>query len=291
MTSLLSGVSPDCIRAWERRYAAITPSRDNGRRVFTDGDVKRLLMLKELSEYGNPISTVAKMNDADLIELCQKLGLKLTLKSPAQDHIQHDPQKSLDYLFVALESFRLEMMIHELHKASEEYNSRDFALQIMSPFLDKIFSMYHQHKFSLNQKKSLLKICNGIILKKISTQSLLDREGNYAIICHFPGEGNEVRSLLSGLILSHHGYQVNPIGLGTDPDLLSEIVKMTSAKVLHLELATEINLAHFVEKLSDWKGEMIISGSQTERMAVHHLPIKLTFLYDCKSLDAKLMAL
>lgn len=63
----LTGLSTQVIRAWERRYEAVVASRSsNGRRVYTNRHVDKLLMLKALTERGTPISAVANLSLDDL---------------------------------------------------------------------------------------------------------------------------------------------------------------------------------------------------------------------------------
>ena len=40
-----SGVKSDLVRAWERRYQAVTPTRTSGgHRIYTDQDIARLVV-------------------------------------------------------------------------------------------------------------------------------------------------------------------------------------------------------------------------------------------------------
>jgi len=60
-----TGLTPATIRAWERRYAAVAPSRsDGGQRVYSDQDVKRLITLRDLTKGGRSISVVADLSNA-----------------------------------------------------------------------------------------------------------------------------------------------------------------------------------------------------------------------------------
>ena len=63
----LTGLSPQLIRAWERRYQAVVTRRSaNGRRVYTPRHVEQLTLLKALTERGTPISAVAGLDLARL---------------------------------------------------------------------------------------------------------------------------------------------------------------------------------------------------------------------------------
>lgn len=62
-----TGLSPDVLRAWERRYAAITPTRTQGsRRLYSDEDIERLALLKRATAAGRSIGQVANIPTQEL---------------------------------------------------------------------------------------------------------------------------------------------------------------------------------------------------------------------------------
>lgn len=65
----LTGISVDRLRAWERRYAVVETRRTESLgRIYTRGDVDRLTMIKQLVDLGNPISSVAHLDDTQLAD-------------------------------------------------------------------------------------------------------------------------------------------------------------------------------------------------------------------------------
>lgn len=70
VVSRRTGLNADTIRAWERRYSAVTPGRsDGGRRLYSDAEIERLLLLRRATDAGRRISDVAELSDAALREL------------------------------------------------------------------------------------------------------------------------------------------------------------------------------------------------------------------------------
>ena len=68
--SLTTGLSAHVLRAWERRYAAVKPSRSaSGRRLYSQEDIDRLVLLKRAVARGNSISQIAGLDDAALTGL------------------------------------------------------------------------------------------------------------------------------------------------------------------------------------------------------------------------------
>jgi DNA-binding transcriptional MerR regulator/methylmalonyl-CoA mutase cobalamin-binding subunit len=75
-----SGLTPHVIRAWERRYRAIAPERSQGKhRLYSEGEIERLAMLKRAVLAGHSIGKIAGLPTEEL----RALIAKETSRSPA----------------------------------------------------------------------------------------------------------------------------------------------------------------------------------------------------------------
>ncbi len=62
-----TGLSPDLLRAWERRYRVVIPSRSaGGQRLYSDADIDRLRLLHRATQAGRSISNVAQLSSESL---------------------------------------------------------------------------------------------------------------------------------------------------------------------------------------------------------------------------------
>ena len=62
-----SGLTPDVIRAWERRYKVVEPGRSGtNRRLYSDADVERLFILARVTRAGRRIGDVAELSTDEL---------------------------------------------------------------------------------------------------------------------------------------------------------------------------------------------------------------------------------
>ena len=61
--SRLTGIAIDTLRAWERRYGAVTPTRDDRGRMYTEADVARLRLLNGAVEQGHSIGRLAGLSN------------------------------------------------------------------------------------------------------------------------------------------------------------------------------------------------------------------------------------
>src|SRR5512140_3303769 len=59
-----TGLSVDVLRAWERRHQVVTPSRTpSGRRLYSDRDIERLVLLYRATLAGRSIGQVAPLGE------------------------------------------------------------------------------------------------------------------------------------------------------------------------------------------------------------------------------------
>ncbi|NNJ95509.1 MAG: MerR family transcriptional regulator [Halobacteria archaeon] len=63
----LTGISPDTLRVWERRYAVVEPLRSaGGGREYTREHIERLQLIKQLVDAGDAIGSIAGLDTATL---------------------------------------------------------------------------------------------------------------------------------------------------------------------------------------------------------------------------------
>ena len=81
-----TGLSADVLRAWEKRYQAVDPSRsEGGQRLYSDDDVDRLALLQRVTALGRNISRVATLRTDELRRLLMEDESALELPAAADD--------------------------------------------------------------------------------------------------------------------------------------------------------------------------------------------------------------
>jgi len=70
IVSRRTGLSAHVIRIWEKRYGAVTPVRtETNRRLYSEDQIERLILLRDITRAGHSISQVAKLPTAELQQL------------------------------------------------------------------------------------------------------------------------------------------------------------------------------------------------------------------------------
>lgn len=63
-----TGLTSHVIRAWERRYGAVTPHRTDGnRRLYSEADIRRLVLLNRVLQTGRSIGQIASLPEEKLL--------------------------------------------------------------------------------------------------------------------------------------------------------------------------------------------------------------------------------
>ena len=73
--SRMAGMSPELLRAWERRHGVVTPQRTTGGyREYSEAEVERLRLLALLASRGYSIGEIAGLK-VDELEAIQSQGV------------------------------------------------------------------------------------------------------------------------------------------------------------------------------------------------------------------------
>jgi DNA-binding transcriptional MerR regulator len=203
----LTGLSPDVLRAWERRYQVVTPLRTaGGTRRYQNPDIDRLRMLKAAVDAGNRISEMAAL-EPDELEQCVR---------PQQNAVEEKLQqvvRSLDRL-----DFEDAERLMSLQLAA--LGAGRFAREFAAPLAREIGIEWRERGLRIASEHmgtALLRSLLGASLRP----SVSSAQSAPVVFCTLPGETHELGLLIAALTTLGAGG--NPIYLG--PDLpISEMV-------------------------------------------------------------------
>ena len=75
----------ETLRVWERRYALVVPGRsETGRRLYSEADIIKISLVKQLTDAGHPVSALAKLSIDALRQRLNAPGSELLSKKPGK---------------------------------------------------------------------------------------------------------------------------------------------------------------------------------------------------------------
>ena len=143
--SLMTGVSIDTLRAWERRYAAVVPERDDRGRIYTDAHVRRIRLLRDATDAGHAIGKVATLDDEQLQVLVANAAASqaAVVAEPVPAVRALAAPISTEALVAALDRFDGVTVETELARAATMLRAPDLLRDVIAPVLVAIGDRWH----------------------------------------------------------------------------------------------------------------------------------------------------
>jgi MerR family transcriptional regulator, light-induced transcriptional regulator len=135
-----SGLTTHVIRAWEKRYGAIGPSRSaTQRRLYTEEEIERLSLLRQLTHGGHSIGTIANLPADRLRELAASHPPVMGTSPPAP--VPAAPPALAAYLssaFQAVTALDARELERVLHAALVQFGRTAVMQQLLVPLIHQI---------------------------------------------------------------------------------------------------------------------------------------------------------
>ncbi|MBN8234708.1 MerR family transcriptional regulator [Halobacillus kuroshimensis] len=211
--SQMLGIQPGTLRAWERRYRMIRPSRNEaGHRLYTDEHIRILKWLMEKVDKGFTISQA--------VSLLESNEEAVTHNEHSENRTQLD--KIGDQLLDSLLSFNENDAQRHLDHAFSLFTPETVAIDIIGPILVKIGDLWEENKITSAHEhfaSQFIRSRIGMMLLSIPSDSMLPR----ALLVCGPNERHELGLLIFALFLKRKGYDVIYLGqsiAGGDIDIV-----------------------------------------------------------------------
>lgn len=219
-----TGLSSHVLRAWERRYRAISPQRTpGGSRRYSEADVRRLQLLRAAVDAGHAISTIAGLSDAAIAELVS--AAPAPGRSPVEEALA---------TVESLDAFELERILSVQFSA---LGPREFAYEVALPLLREIGNRWEAGSLTVAAEH----------LASATTRSLLGiaLRGRVATARETPtlfatpsGERHEFGVLVAALVSLGAGANALYLGPDLPAEDLRHAAQVTGAGTIVLGVVT-----------------------------------------------------
>ncbi len=210
----LTGINENTLRAWERRYEAVVPTREsNGRRSYTPQDVERIKLLWALVHEGHAISRIANLSTKKLQEMMASSLAPQTLETTADET---KVNKVLSEMIRALEKFRLEELHHALQRARFTMSIKDIVISLLRPLLQRVGQMTYDGQLNITQEhllSSLLRDYLGNIHQSLSPYDFSARsQAKTVVLTTREGDLHEFNILMAAILANLYQFRTYYLG-------------------------------------------------------------------------------
>jgi len=236
--STMTGLSPDIIRAWERRYGVVAPVRGaRGARLYSAADIAHLRLLARAVGAGRAIGDVARLGRATL----ERLGGQTAPEQPER------VDGFVGRVMERLERFDHDGVARLLGDALIGLGVRAFVHQVAFPLLRQVGDRWKDGTLPIAHEHLCSGILRNLIASLIQTRTRAGRP--VAVLATPAGERHEFGLLLVALLALEAGLDVSCLGADLPADEIVAAARQSNAVVLGISMATSHNRTRAVREV------------------------------------------
>jgi MerR family transcriptional regulator, light-induced transcriptional regulator len=235
------GLSEHVLRAWERRYQVVQPTRTrSGYRLYSETDERRLRQMFRLVQQGMPPSEAARTLLA---------GPSRDVRGPldpAMSRLVDASRRRLRSALLSMAEPRSQAVLDEVLAVVP----LEVATQrVLLPTLRELGEAWQAGQVSVAQEHFATAIIRGRLAGL--ARGWGQRSGSRALLACPPGERHDIGLLLFGLLLARRGWSINFLGADTPISALGSVVAAQHTDVVVLSATQAARLDAVADELRE----------------------------------------
>jgi DNA-binding transcriptional MerR regulator len=237
--SKLTGIAIDTLRAWERRYGAVTPARDDRGRLYSDADVARLRLLNQAVTSGHSVGRIATLSDAELRRLAAPPA------APAESTRTALDASSFRSALGRLDSFAVD---REFSRLAALLPPIDLVREVLLPSLRDVGDNWHKAAGNIAQEHLISSTAHHLLGSFLRLHSKVGAAARL-LFATPSNERHELGLLCAAMLAAANGLGVSYVGADLPAREIVEAVRLTDAHVLVLGLTLTESGSHTEREL------------------------------------------
>ena len=238
-----TGVAPDTLRKWERRYGVLHPRRTSGgQRRYDDLDVSRVEWLRDRLSEGI------------------RIGAAAALLEPANDDSAETADELRDALIAAARGGEPSRL---LGLVEQTFTLHPFPVaidEIVAPALRALGDVWESGSDTIAEEHLLSEIVRSRLERMLSDRRPSVR-GTAVLVCA-PGERHELGLLAVGVMLRADGWLVAYLGADLPTDSALALARQIGAKIVCISVTLPESLERLAVELQKAApgGPLVVAG-------------------------------
>ena len=258
VVSRRTGLTTDVIRAWERRYNAVTPKRAaNSRRLYSDLDVEKLSLLRRATSAGRRIGDIADQSIDELYALVEndEYAAAQARNVPAERPNTGSVMEHFEECLDAVNHMQPSALKFSLTKAANTLGVPFLLEDLLRPLIAYIRDECRRGNMRLSQERMATSIVRSYMCTLAASEN--NSDNNLSIIVTTPiGQHYDLIALRMAVAANSYGW--NAIYLGTDlpADEIAYASQQTLARAVALGIARPADDPHLPNVLRQLKQQL-----------------------------------
>lgn len=236
-----AGIPPATLRAWERRYGVVDPSRtESGYRLYSEADERRVkAMVALITEGAAPAEAARRAVEQSGGEPAEALPAAAEASALLEHLADFDEQAANRLLDAALATYSVPAVVEDL----------------ILPALRRMGELWAGEELTVGQEHFASNVLRGRVIGMARGWGA--GSGPLALLACPPGEGHDLGLACFGLLLRHQGWRI--AFLGTDTPL--ETLEATAQRLEPDATVVAVTAPAAAEALTAVEAPLVIPGS------------------------------
>ncbi|HUV14637.1 MAG TPA: MerR family transcriptional regulator [Acidobacteriota bacterium] len=282
-----TGLKPDVIRAWEKRYGAIQPGRTpTNRRFYTDEQLERLKLLRQATLGGRQIGQVAGLSTEQLRELVEADRIASgQVPQPLQEGVSVILDSRLSACLTAVEKLDPRELRFHLERAATDLTHPRLLEDLLAPLLGKMGELWEKGAIRVVHEH----VASAVMRSFLGTlqDAFVGTDSAPSIVIGTPlRQEHELGALIASAIAASEGWNVTHLGCGLPAEEIAAAANSRGVTAVALSLVYPTDdpyLASELKKLRRLLGEefsLIVGGRAAQGYAKILSSISATLVSD-----------
>lgn len=236
-----TGLSSHVIRIWERRYKAVTPERtDSNRRMYSDEEIERLMLLRKATEAGESIGQIARLTNEELKMLVESstayfnIGIQYSTEDGNGKH-DHQPKFYLKECLDAIVDLDSEKLEKILLKASSELTQPEMMEKVLEPLMYKIGDLWREGTLRVVHEHLASAVVRSFLGNMVGALKV-DESAPKIIVTTPLGQIHEFGALMVTIAASSAGWHSIYLGAELPAEEVANAAKNIGAQAVALSI-------------------------------------------------------
>lgn len=224
-----TGLSSHVLRAWERRYGVVSPTRtEGGQRLYSDADIERLALLGTLTARGGAISQLAGLPLSELTRMSQA-----ELAAPATNGHAAEPWKAA--ALEAIEALDGTRLRRELSRSVMALGVPLFLDEVAGPMLREVGVRWHEGRLGIAHEHLATAVVREV-LGWVRESSETSGSGPTVVVATPANQVHEGGALLAAAAAAAEGWRVTYLGVNLPSAEIAAAAVRSGARAVALSL-------------------------------------------------------
>ncbi|MDX2119585.1 MAG: MerR family transcriptional regulator [Gemmatimonadota bacterium] len=229
-----SGLSTHVLRAWERRYGVVSPARsEGGQRLYSDADIERLTLLRQLTSHGGAIGQLAQLSRVELARLAQadqaeRVGLDTAAGEGEAGRWRESALRAIE----ALDGAGLR---RQMERGVVALGVHPFLDRVVAPVLTEVGQRWRAGSLGIAHEHLATAVFRQV-LSWVRETTEAGTRGPTVVVATPPNQVHEGGSLLVAATAAAEGWRVVYLGVDLPVAEIAAAAQRTRAQAVALSL-------------------------------------------------------